>query len=225
MALDEQLKNLADLHSQGALTDSEFDAAKRRLLNKGVEPTAPGIEHPRLSQYQPRPTTNGLAITAFILTLLIPLVGSIIGLVLGYRAKQQIDESNGREGGRGLAIAAIVLGWIGVAVPAALLAVNAAVVSNRGQQVYTGDAPPSSCSEEYLVWVDEDNYRAYISASEAGPEDTPAYTHLDGVPAQLQCGPFAGDQPWLRQWMRDNGYEPRGHNLSFGYYIIGFAPD
>lgn len=29
-------------------------------------------------------------------------------------AKNQIDHSNGTQGGRGMAIAAIVLGWIGV---------------------------------------------------------------------------------------------------------------
>ena len=42
-------------------------------------------------------------------------VGSIVALVLGYSAKAQIDRSGGMETGRGMAIAGIVLGWIGIA--------------------------------------------------------------------------------------------------------------
>lgn len=43
-------------------------------------------------------------------------IGSVLALVFGYIAKRRIDESGGRETGRGLAVAGIVLGWIGVAV-------------------------------------------------------------------------------------------------------------
>jgi hypothetical protein len=41
-------------------------------------------------------------------------IGSILALVFGYMAKKQIEQSNGREGGGGMATAGIVLGWIGV---------------------------------------------------------------------------------------------------------------
>ena len=41
-------------------------------------------------------------------------VGSILAVVFGYVGKSQIDRSGGAEGGRGLAIAGIVLGWVGV---------------------------------------------------------------------------------------------------------------
>ena len=41
-------------------------------------------------------------------------VGSILALVFGYIAKGQIDRSGGQETGRGMAIAGIILGWIGV---------------------------------------------------------------------------------------------------------------
>jgi hypothetical protein len=61
--------------------------------------------------------TNGMAIASMVLGILwIYWVGSILALVFGYIAKSQIDKSNGRESGRGMAIAGIVLGWIGVAV-------------------------------------------------------------------------------------------------------------
>ena len=42
-------------------------------------------------------------------------VGSILALIFGYMGLKQIDTSQGREGGRGMAIAGIVLGWVGVA--------------------------------------------------------------------------------------------------------------
>jgi hypothetical protein len=41
-------------------------------------------------------------------------VGSIVALALGYSAKAQIDRSGGMETGRGMAVAGIVLGWIGI---------------------------------------------------------------------------------------------------------------
>jgi hypothetical protein len=61
-------------------------------------------------------TTNGLAIASMVLGILwLYWIGSILALVFGYVAKGQIDRSAGRQTGRGMAIAGIVLGWIGVA--------------------------------------------------------------------------------------------------------------
>ena len=48
-------------------------------------------------------------------------IGSVLALVFGYIARNQIRERG--EGGDGLAIAGIVLGWIGVGVLALSLAV------------------------------------------------------------------------------------------------------
>ncbi len=69
--------------------------------------------------------TNGLAEASLVLGILgltlLPLVASIVGLVLGYVAKGQIDRSSGRQTGRGLAVAGIVLGWIGIAFAVAVM--------------------------------------------------------------------------------------------------------
>ncbi|MDQ3987118.1 MAG: DUF4190 domain-containing protein [Actinomycetota bacterium] len=66
--------------------------------------------------YPASPKTNGMAIASLILGILwVCWVGSILALVLGYVGKNQIDNSQGAETGRGLAIAGIALGWIGVA--------------------------------------------------------------------------------------------------------------
>jgi hypothetical protein len=71
-------------------------------------------------QYPPSPPNNGLAVAALILgvagvTILFGL-GSIGALICGYMGKSQIDESNGAQGGRGMAVAGIVLGYLGIAI-------------------------------------------------------------------------------------------------------------
>jgi Domain of unknown function (DUF4190)/Uncharacterised protein family UPF0547 len=59
--------------------------------------------------------TNGMAIASLVLGIVwVYWVGSILALVFGYMAKKQIDESGGTQSGRGMAVAGIVLGWVGV---------------------------------------------------------------------------------------------------------------
>ncbi len=43
------------------------------------------------------------------------LIGPILALVFGYVGKGQIDRTGGIDQGRGMAIAGIVLGWVGIA--------------------------------------------------------------------------------------------------------------
>jgi hypothetical protein len=69
-------------------------------------------------QYQPQ-TTPGSATAALILgicaLLVCPIICAPLALVYGNKARNEIDGSGGRLGGRGMATAGIVLGWIGVA--------------------------------------------------------------------------------------------------------------
>jgi hypothetical protein len=67
--------------------------------------------------YQSTPRTNGLAIASLVLgiaQIFLCIIGGILALVFGYIARRQIDESGGTQGGRGMAIAGIILGWIGI---------------------------------------------------------------------------------------------------------------
>lgn len=67
--------------------------------------------------YAARQTTNGMAIASLVLGILwLYWIGSILALVFGYVAKRQIDDSRGLQGGRGMAVAGIVLGWIGIGI-------------------------------------------------------------------------------------------------------------
>ncbi|MGY1729149.1 DUF4190 domain-containing protein [Geodermatophilus sp. SYSU D01062] len=57
--------------------------------------------------------TNGLAIASMVLGILwIYWIGSVLALVFGYIARSQIRERG--ESGDGMAIAGIVLGWVGI---------------------------------------------------------------------------------------------------------------
>jgi Domain of unknown function (DUF4190) len=61
--------------------------------------------------------TNGLAIASMVLGILwLYWIGSVLALIFGYVARGQIKRSEGRESGGGMAVAGIVLGWIGVAI-------------------------------------------------------------------------------------------------------------
>lgn len=60
------------------------------------------------------PTVNGLAITSLALGIVwLMWIGSILALVFGYVAKRQIEQAPHRQSGRELALAGIVLGWVG----------------------------------------------------------------------------------------------------------------
>ena len=76
-------------------------------------PTHPAPPPP--SVYAPGPpTTNGFAIASLVLGIVgcACLAFWILALVFGYMARSQIDQAHGRQSGRGMATAGIVLGWV-----------------------------------------------------------------------------------------------------------------
>lgn len=60
--------------------------------------------------YYPAANPSGKAIASLVLSL---FGISLIGLILGYSARTEIRNSQGRVGGDGLALAGIIIGWIG----------------------------------------------------------------------------------------------------------------
>lgn len=60
--------------------------------------------------------TNGFSIASLVLGIIwIYWLGSILAVIFGHVALSQIKKANGRQTGRGMAIAGLVLGYIGVA--------------------------------------------------------------------------------------------------------------
>ena len=65
--------------------------------------------------FPPPQRTNGMAIASLVLGILwLYWIGSILALVFGYVARKQIRERG--DSGDGMAIAGIVLGWVGVGI-------------------------------------------------------------------------------------------------------------
>lgn len=83
----------------------------------------------------PRPPTNGMAIAAMVISI-VSLAGmciwgpaaifiSPVGAVLGHISRRKIKESG--EQGDGMALAGIIVGWVGVALSLLIVAVFAAI--------------------------------------------------------------------------------------------------
>ena len=79
--------------------------------------SATGIRRgPLPTAYSGPRSTNGLCVASLVLGLVpvVPFVGSILAIVFGSIGKRQVHESNGRQGGRLMAIWGMVLGWLGL---------------------------------------------------------------------------------------------------------------
>jgi hypothetical protein len=78
-----------------------------------------GAQPPGQQQYQaPGPQgggTNGLAVASMILGILwICYIGSVLAIIFGHVALSQIKKSGDTQGGKGMAIAGLVLGYLGI---------------------------------------------------------------------------------------------------------------
>ena len=95
-------------------------------------PAGPQTEWVRGTPVQPANTTNGLAIASLVLGILwIFGLGSILALIFGFIARQQIRTRH--QNGNGLSIAGIVLGFVGVGL--LILVIIGAATSNANQTV------------------------------------------------------------------------------------------
>ena len=102
-----------------------------------TEPSGGGYGQPPYNQpqYGGQPggggnQTNGLAITSLVTGILgLPLlccfwIGvllSVAAIVTGFMGKKKADESGGRVGGRGMAVAGIILGVVGIVITVVLV--------------------------------------------------------------------------------------------------------
>lgn len=91
------------------------------------------MAYPNQSSWQPAPVyvtappTNGMAIAALILAF----VFYPLGIILGHVARGQIKRTG--EGGKGLATAALVIGYLQLAVTVGVIAMAAILVAAGAQ--------------------------------------------------------------------------------------------
>lgn len=76
------------------------------------------VEPPPEAAAAPSLRTSGLAVASLVSGIvglsMVPLLGSILALILGYMARREIRDRPNELTGDGLALAGIVLGWISV---------------------------------------------------------------------------------------------------------------
>jgi hypothetical protein len=74
--------------------------------------------------YGPPVRTNGLAIASMVLGIVwVYWIGSILAVIFGHVSLRQIRRAQGAQRGRGMAIAGLVLGYVGIASLIALIVV------------------------------------------------------------------------------------------------------
>jgi hypothetical protein len=117
LAGDTASPDLVSTATVGGIGSGAVPTQAQPTIPPGTETNAPpfiptGMHAPPAAGSE----TNGLAIASLVLGILwLGGLGALLALIFGYVSKRNIDESHGRQGGRGLAIAGIVLGWVGIA--------------------------------------------------------------------------------------------------------------
>lgn len=152
------------------------------------------------------PTINGLAVASLVLGILwLMWVGSILALVFGYTAKSQIDRSPQTQGGRGLAIAGIVLGWVGIgtlALMAIMLMTGVLTMPNMPMMNRAASGDDFSSNGE-RIYMTATNDSGEVIDYEEGPGDR----MMAGVLACVDChGPDG--RGGERQMMMESFHAP-----------------
>ncbi|HXA73787.1 MAG TPA: DUF4190 domain-containing protein [Acidimicrobiales bacterium] len=95
-------------------------------------PYPPGYGTPGYVPAPPTvPSTNGFSIASLVLGIVWVFgVGAILAVIFGFVARKQIRESGGRQGGSGMALAGIILGFVGIAGLILWIVFVVAVVNN-----------------------------------------------------------------------------------------------
>jgi carbonic anhydrase/acetyltransferase-like protein (isoleucine patch superfamily) len=83
------------------------------------------------------PKFSGLAIWSFVLVILLGSLGALAGIPMGFVARSHIKASEGRQRGAGLALAAIIIGFVFIALTG--LVILLAVVGSTGTSGNSGD--------------------------------------------------------------------------------------
>lgn len=113
-AIEEQASDPVTV--EGELEDSAESSQPEDAPAKPAPPAPPPAYPPHPSPSVP---TSGMAIASLVLGIggltVLPLLGSIAAIILGYMARRDIRQRPDQLTGDGLALAGIVLGWISVA--------------------------------------------------------------------------------------------------------------
>lgn len=127
----------APLDLEETAVEAEFEASEEKTGEEPAEeagtleelpveppPAPPPPPPPRMRTVQ----TSGMAVASLVMGILgwtvLPLLGSILAIVFGYSARNEIRQRPGELEGEGMATAGLVLGWLMVGVSVLLLCVG-----------------------------------------------------------------------------------------------------
>jgi len=117
----------------GEVDDYAFEVEEEPVAVAPARSVAPG--GPARSAYAPAAAgsttpTSGLAIASLVLGIggltLLPLLGSVLAVILGYAARNDIRQRPHEISGDGLAMVGIILGWIAIGLAALGLLIGGA---------------------------------------------------------------------------------------------------
>lgn len=104
--------------SDAMTAEPESDEGMEAPQLDDVPARPPPPPPPPLPPSTPSLPTSGMAIASLVLGIggltVLPLLGSIVAIILGYMARKDIRQRPDQVSGDGLALAGIVLGWISV---------------------------------------------------------------------------------------------------------------
>ncbi len=107
-------------HPQGSYPQAPYAPYAQAQYPVQTTPGAPPVMPYGYGGYAP-PKTNGLAIASLVLSIVgfiwfLPLLGSLGGVILGHISLGQIKRTGDQ--GRGMALAGVIVGWVGLAIVA-----------------------------------------------------------------------------------------------------------
>ncbi len=129
-----------------------LDPDRRGSLVGGHLPSSNSMRRPISKRAGPPPpspdetsdleATNKLAVASIVLSalgalMILPLIGSLLGVVFGHVSSRQIKRSNGTQKGRGMAKAGLTVGYLG---PPVLIILMLAMMAFLSAQ--DGCSPP-----------------------------------------------------------------------------------
>jgi hypothetical protein len=124
----------APLDLEETAVEAEFEASEAAVSEEPAEegvvleelpseppPVPPPPPPPRMQTVQ----TSGMAVASLVMGILgwtvLPLLGSILAIIFGYSARNEIRQRPGELEGEGMAMAGLVLGWLMVGVSVLVL--------------------------------------------------------------------------------------------------------
>jgi hypothetical protein len=166
-------------------------------------------------------STNGYAIASLVLSILGVLgIGSLLGIIFGVKARREIRDAGGYQGGDGMALAGIIIGIVTlvlfvifIAIWIALFATLRSTITNAQQQQNAESQSIQSCeADTKVVEVALDAYQAELHSYPTPPAPWSATTYLSNygpLTADSNGGPFLHSPPSAANYTIE--YDSQGH--------------